>query len=66
MSAITTILISTKEVHTLPAWLSNIIVKRRKIELPPDNLFPKKNKSKLTIHKAKAVSQILVDSEKVK
>ena len=66
MSSIATIPISTTENFSLPIWLRNITMKRRKIELPPDDLPTKRNKSKLLVQKEIFFSRIHVDFEKTK
>ena len=55
---------STDKSFSLPAWLSRITTKRRKVIFPPDDLLVKKTKSKSL--KDKIVSRILVDSDKTK
>ena len=55
---------STDESFSLPAWLSRITTKRRKIIVPPDDLPMNKTKSKSL--KDKIVSRILVNFDKTK
>lgn len=64
LSMVRTAPIPKDEDFSLPAWLSKITMKRRKVVLPPDDLPIKKTKSKSL--KEKIISRILVDSDKTK
>ena len=64
MPMVSTVPASAHENFSLPAWLSKITTKRRKVVIPPDNLPVKKTKSKSL--KDKIVFRILVDSDKTK
>ena len=55
---------SIEESFSLPAWLSKITTKRRKLIVPLKNLPLKKNKSKFL--KDKINSRIIVDLDKTK
>lgn len=55
---------SVDKIFSLPAWLSRITTKRRKMDVPLNNLPAKKTKSKSL--KDKIVSRILVQYDKTK
>ena len=61
---VSTVLDSIEESFSLPAWLSKITTKRRKLIVPLKNLPLKKNKSKFL--KDKINSRIIVDLDKTK
>ena len=56
MQMVSIVSASTDEGFSLPAWLSKLTTKRRKVVVPPDNLPVKKTKSKSL--KDKIVSRI--------
>lgn len=62
MPMVATVPVSVDEGFSLPAWLSKITMKRRKVVVSPNNLPIKKTKSESL--KYKIVSRIVMDFRK--